>query len=154
TKDGGEDIIYATDFNHKTEQHLNGCDRAFSKINRPSLLITDCINVDHELGKRKERDEQLLRSIQETVRSGGNVLISLDTAGRALELSHLLEKMWADPKTGLQAYSLVLLNNFSYNVIEFAKSLVEWMSDKLMRQFEGQRNNPFAFRNLQLCHNL
>lgn len=153
-KDGGEDIIYATDFNHKTEQHLNGCDRVFGKISRPSLLITDCINVDYLLGKRKDREEQLIRYIQETVRSGGNVLISLDTAGRALELAHLLERIWQEPSTGLQAYSLVLLNNFSYNVIEFAKSLVEWMSDKLMRQFEGQRNNPFAFRNLHLCHNL
>ncbi|OTF77047.1 hypothetical protein BLA29_003105 [Euroglyphus maynei] len=28
------------------------------------------------------------------------------------------------------------------------------MSDKLMRGFEGQRNNPFAFKHIQLCHNL
>ena len=65
----------------------------------------------------------------------------------------MLEQMWRS-EPGLQAYSLVLLNNFSYNVVEFAKSLVEWMSDKLMRAFEGQRNNPFAFRHLKLCHNL
>lgn len=42
----------------------------------------------------------------------------------------------------------------SYNVIEFAKSQIEWMSDKLMKSFEGARNNPFQFRHLNLCHTL
>lgn len=153
-KDGGEDIIYAADINHKAEQHLNGCDAAFKQISRPSLFITDCINVDYHLKKRKERDDELLRFIQETARSGGNVLVALDTAGRSLEIAHLLERAWADPASGLQAYSLVLLNNVSYNVMEFAKSMMEWMADRLMRQFEGQRSNPFAFRHLQLCHDL
>ena len=153
-KDAGEEIIYATDYNHKNERHLTGCDRVFTKFSRPSLLITDFINVEYTPSKRKDRDERLQRNIYETVRQGGNVLISLDSAGRALELAHLLEQMWRDSKGALQAYSLVMLNNFSYNVIEFAKSLVEWMSEKLMRQFEGQRNNPFAFRHIQLCHNL
>lgn len=51
-------------------------------------------------------------------------------------------------------YSLALLNNFSYNVIEFAKSQIEWMSDKLMKSFEGARNNPFQFRHVQMCHSM
>lgn len=42
-KDGEEDIVYAVDFNHKKEQHLNGCD--IEKIQRPSLLITDAYNA-------------------------------------------------------------------------------------------------------------
>ena len=28
------------------------------------------------------------------------------------------------------------------------------MSDKLMRTFEGARNNPFQFKHLQLCHSI
>lgn len=47
-----------------------------------------------------------------------------------------------------------LLSNVGYNVIEFAKSQIEWMSDKLMKSFEGARNNPFQFRHLTLCHTL
>ncbi|KAI2797545.1 cleavage and polyadenylation specificity factor subunit 2 [Blomia tropicalis] len=150
-KDGGEDIIYATDFNHKKERHLNGC--VLDKISRPSLLITDCSNIDYVPDRRKKRDDLLLNNILETTRSGGNVLLAIDTAGRVLELAHMLEQVWRNEQ-GFQAYSLVLLNNFSYNVIEYAKSFVEWMSDKLMRSFEGQRNNPFAFRHLKLCHHL
>ncbi|KAF7496367.1 Cleavage and polyadenylation specificity factor subunit 2 [Sarcoptes scabiei] len=150
-KDGEEDIVYASDINHKKERHLNGC--ALDRISRPSMLIIDCSNINYVPERRKKRDSQLFGSIVETLRNFGSVLIGTDTAGRILELSHMLDQFWRS-EPGLQAYSIVLLNNFSYNVFEFAKSLVEWMSDKLMRGFEGQRNNPFAFKHIQLCHNL
>ncbi|KMR04774.1 putative cleavage and polyadenylation specificity factor subunit 2-like protein [Lasius niger] len=116
-KVGEEDIIYAVDFNHKKERHLNA-------------------------------------NILQTLRGGGNVLVSVDTAGRVLELAHMLDQLWRNKESGLLAYSLALLNNVSYNVVEFAKSQIEWMSDKLMRSFEGARNNPFQFKHLQLCHSM
>lgn len=90
----------------------------------------------------------------QTLRGGGNVLVSVDTAGRVLELAHMLDQLWRNKESGLLAYSLALLNNVSYNVVEFAKSQIEWMSDKLMRSFEGARNNPFQFKHLQLCHSM
>ncbi len=49
-KDGEEEIIYAVDFNHKKEQHLNGCD--VERIQRPSLLITDAYNAKHKQVRR------------------------------------------------------------------------------------------------------
>lgn len=88
------------------------------------------------------------------MRNNGNVLIAVDTAGRVLELAHMLDQLWRNKESGLLAYSLALLNNVSYNVVEFAKSQIEWMSDKLMRSFEGARNNPFQFKHMQLCHTL
>lgn len=66
----------------------------------------------------------------------------------------MLDQLWRNKESGLLAYSLALLNNVSYNVVEFAKSQIEWMSDKLMKSFEGARNNPFQFKHLQLCHSL
>ena len=149
-KDGEEDIIYAVDYNHKKERHLNGC--ILENVSRPSLLITDAYNANYVQTRRRQRDEQLMTNILATLRNGGNVLIAVDTAGRVLELAHMLDQLWRNQDSGLMAYSLALLNNFSYNVIEFAKSHVEWMSDKIMRSFEGQRNNPFQFKHLQLCH--
>ncbi|KAF7489647.1 Cleavage and polyadenylation specificity factor subunit 2 [Sarcoptes scabiei] len=133
------------------ERHLNGC--ALDRISRPSMLIIDCSNINYVPERRKKRDSQLFGSIVETLRNFGSVLIGTDTAGRILELSHMLDQFWRS-EPGLQAYSIVLLIILAINVFEFAKSLVEWMSDKLMRGFEGQRNNPFAFKHIQLCHNL
>ncbi|XP_062857770.1 cleavage and polyadenylation specificity factor subunit 2 [Trichomycterus rosablanca] len=151
-KDGEEEIIYAVDFNHKREIHLNGC--SLEAISRPSLLITDSFNASYVQPRRKQRDEQLLTNVMETLRNDGNVLISVDTAGRVLELAQLLDQIWRTKDAGLGVYSLALLNNVSYNVVEFSKSQVEWMSDKLMRCFEDKRNNPFQFRHLSLCHSL
>uniref|UniRef100_A0A3B3QC40 Cleavage and polyadenylation specificity factor subunit 2 n=1 Tax=Paramormyrops kingsleyae TaxID=1676925 RepID=A0A3B3QC40_9TELE len=151
-KDGEEEIVYAVDFNHKREIHLNGC--SLEMVSRPSLLITDSFNASYVQPRRKQRDEQLLTNVMETLRGDGNVLIAVDTAGRVLELAQLLDQIWRTKDAGLGAYSLALLNNVSYNVVEFSKSQVEWMSDKLMRCFEDKRNNPFQFRHLSLCHSL
>lgn len=65
-------------------------------------------------------------NILQTLRNGGNVLITVDTAGRVLELIHMLDQLWRNKDSGLIAYSLALLNNVSYNVVEFAKSQVQF----------------------------
>lgn len=56
-KDGEEDIIYAVDYNHKKERHLNGA--VLETLSRPSLLITDAFNVLNVQTRRRERDSQL-----------------------------------------------------------------------------------------------
>ncbi|CAH0389357.1 unnamed protein product [Bemisia tabaci] len=151
-KVGEEDIIYSVDFNHKKERHLNGCD--FEKLGRPSLLITDAYNATYQQERRRIRDEKLMTNILQTLREKGNVLVAVDTAGRVLELAHMLDQLWRNAESGLVGFSLVLLNNVCYNVIEFAKSQIEWMSEKLMRSFEGLRSNPCQFKHLRLCHSL
>ncbi|KAL1114786.1 hypothetical protein AAG570_007610 [Ranatra chinensis] len=151
-KIGEEDIIYAVDFNHKKERHLNGCD--LENLQRPSLLITDAFNATYQQARRRTRDEKLMTNILRTLRNGGNILIAVDTAGRVLELAHMLDQWWRDKNSGLLIYSVALLNNVSYNVVEFAKSQIEWMSGKLMKSFEAARSNPFQFKYIHLCHGL
>lgn len=63
-------------------------------------------------------------NVMETLRGNGNVLIAVDTAGRVLELAQLLDQIWRTKDAGLGVYSLALLNNVSYNVVEFSKSQV------------------------------
>lgn len=63
-------------------------------------------------------------NVMETLRGDGNVLIAVDTAGRVLELAQLLDQIWRTKDAGLGVYSLALLNNVSYNVVEFSKSQV------------------------------
>jgi len=151
-KDGEEDIVYAVDYNHKKERHLNGCD--IEHIKRPSLLITDAFNATYTQQRRRLRDELLMTNILTTLRGGGNVLVAVDTAGRVLELAHMMDQLWGNKDSGLLAYSLALLNNVAFNVVEFAKSQIDWMSEKLMNMFREKRSNPFQFRHLKLCHSM
>jgi len=140
------------DYNHKKERHLNGCD--IEKLSRPSLLITDAFNATYTQQRRRQRDEQLMNNILTTLRGSGNVLVCVDTAGRVLELAHMVDQLWSNKDSGLLAYSLVLLNNVGFNVVWFAKSQIDWMSEKLMNMMRDQRNNPFQFRHLKLCHSM
>lgn len=65
-----------------------------------------------------------IANVMETLRGSGNVLIAVDTAGRVLELAQLLDQIWRTKDAGLGVYPLALLNNVSYNVVEFSKSQV------------------------------
>lgn len=151
-KDSEEDIIYAVDYNHKKERHLNGC--VLDTITRPSLLITDAYNALNHQGRMKERDQKFLSTILETLRGGGNILIACDTAGRVLEVAYMLDHIWRNKDTGLSAYSLALVSNVATKVIDITMSTIEWMSDNILREFDSSRDNPFKFKYLQLKKNL
>ncbi|KAI1724503.1 metallo-beta-lactamase superfamily domain-containing protein [Ditylenchus destructor] len=152
TKMGDEEIVYAVDFNHKKERHLNGC--TFDGIGRPTLMITDAYNADYIQQKPKLRDESLVSKLLSTVRDGGDAMVVIDTAGRVLEIAHLLDQLWNNKEAGLMTYNLVMLSNVASSVIESAKSQVEWMSEKILRMFEMGRHNPFQFRFVKYCHSL
>lgn len=92
--------------------------------------------------------------ILNTLRGDGNIMVCSDTAGRMLELAHLLEGVWRHETSGLFSYSIALLNNVSISVIDFAKSQVEWMCDKIVQSFETGRSNPFDFKHIKLCCSL
>ena len=38
--------------------------------------------------------------------------------------------------------------------MEFAKSLIEYMSEKLLKNFGEKKSNPFQFKHLKLCHSM
>jgi cleavage and polyadenylation specificity factor subunit 2 len=144
-----EDVVYAVDYNHRREKHLNGT--TLDSINRPSLLITDAFNARGE-PPPKTRDDDLMKAVLRAVRSDGNVLVPVDPAGRVLELLLLLEERWAKQQLG--AYQLVLLTTVAYNTMEFARSHLEWMGENVGRNFDRDRLNAFNTRYLTLCHSL
>uniref|UniRef100_T1J8Y8 Cleavage and polyadenylation specificity factor subunit 2 n=1 Tax=Strigamia maritima TaxID=126957 RepID=T1J8Y8_STRMM len=145
-----EDIVYAVDHNHKRERHLNA--GVIETLRRPSLLITDAMNLNSAPINRQMRDEELMNFVRSSLVNGGNVLIPLDAAGRVLEVACILDQKWQKYK--LLGYSLVLLSNVGYNAIEFAKCQLEWMSEELIKSFENTCINPFAFKHVKFCHSL
>lgn len=71
------------------------------------------------------------------------MLVPVDAAGRLLEIVLLLERYWDKAKL---RFPLVLLSPVAFNVLEFAKSQLAWMSDSVGRSFEHTRNNPFSLK--------
>ncbi|CAA0826386.1 Cleavage and polyadenylation specificity factor subunit 2 [Striga hermonthica] len=145
TKDG-EDVIYAVDFNHRKERHLNGT--VLESFVRPAVLITDAYNaLLSNQPPRRQKDQQFLEVILKTLRADGKVLIPLDTAGRVLELLLILEQYWNQEEV---MYPIFFLTYVSSSTIDFAKSLLEWMSDSVAKSFENTRDNAFFLNHVKL----
>ncbi|XP_043717262.1 cleavage and polyadenylation specificity factor subunit 2 [Telopea speciosissima] len=147
TKDG-EDVIYAVDFNHRKERHLNGT--VLESFVRPAVLITDAYNALNNQPSRRQRDQEFLDAILKTLRADGNVLLPVDTAGRVLELILMLEQHWAQHHL---TYPIFFLTYVASSTIEYVKSFLEWMSDSIGKSFEHTRDNAFLLRHVTLLIN-
>ncbi|KAH1225912.1 Cleavage and polyadenylation specificity factor subunit 2 [Glycine max] len=122
TKDG-EDVIYAVDFNHRKERHLNGT--VLGSFVRPAVLITDAYNALNNQPYRRQNDKEF-------------------GAGRLLELILMLELYWADENLN---YPIYFLTYVASSTIDYVKSFLEWMSDTIAKSFEKTRENIFLLKN-------
>lgn len=147
TKDG-EDVIYAVDFNHRKERHLNGT--VLGSFVRPAVLITDAYNALNNQLSRRQRDQEFLDAILKTLRADGNVLLPIDTAGRVLELILILEQYWAQHHL---TYPIFFLTNVSSSTIEYVKSFLEWMSDSIAKSYDHTLDNAFLLKHVTLLLN-
>ncbi|MQM07767.1 hypothetical protein Taro_040619 [Colocasia esculenta] len=147
TKDG-EDVIYAVDYNHRKERHLNGT--VLESFVRPAVLITDAYNALNNQPPRRQRDQEFLDTILKAVGAGGNVLLPVDTAGRALELILILEQHWSQHRL---AFPIFFLTNVATSTIDYVKSFLEWMNDSIAKSFEHTRDNAFLLKHVTLLIN-
>ena len=126
---------------------------ALDELRRPALLITNSLNWDiaptmpslpmlRRGNEREKQNQPIINLILETVRAGGNVLLPVDTAGRVLELMLMLDQQWETMKGRLGQYKLVLLHHMAHNVVEFVRSMVEWMSHERQNAFDARRQHP------------
>jgi cleavage and polyadenylation specificity factor subunit 2 len=147
---GGEEFIYAVDFNHRRERHLNG--NSFeSSFHRPSLLIADASTIGRLPADRDRSERTLLDNCMVTLRAEGNVLIPVDAAGRLLELLLVLELYWTEHHL---PYSIALVGPMVHTTLEFARSQLEWMNESLVKSFGHSKDNPFALKKIKLCSTL
>ncbi|CAK7337311.1 unnamed protein product [Dovyalis caffra] len=144
TKDG-EDVVYAVDFNHRKERHLNGT--VLESFYRPAVLISDAYNALNSQPSRQQRDKQFLETILKTLEAGGNVLLPVDTAGRVLELLLILEQFWGQRFLN---YPIFFLTYVSSSTVDYIKSFLEWMSDSIAKSFETSRDNAFLLKHVTL----
>ncbi|KAJ0402573.1 hypothetical protein P43SY_006812 [Pythium insidiosum] len=137
-----DDIIYAVDYNHRSEHVLQKT--ILDSFTRPTLLITDSMNIHTEQPKLKDRDSKvgIMVEILKTVRAGGSVLIPTDSSGRVLELMRVLDQYWIQNK--LQD-PIVLLHDMAYYTPKAAQAMLEWCNERIAKNFDVGRQNPFQF---------
>ena len=151
-----EDILYTPAFNHKREAHLDGA--VFDAITRPSLMIVDASQALSPAVVKKDRDGGLFTALAASFRAGGSVLIPCDSALRLLELAFVIESGWSDLMGALRSSTssarAYILTYQAYRTLVFAKGMLEWMSQSVMKIFDADRTNPFDFKHVRLIHSL
>ncbi|KAF0698246.1 Aste57867_11121 [Aphanomyces stellatus] len=144
-----DEIIYAVDYNHRAEHVLSKT--VLDTFTRPTLLITGSMHLDKQQPKMRDRDEQLKDEIVQVLRRGGDVLIPCDSAGRVLEVLHVLDQYWIKLKL---KDPIALLHTMSFYTPKAAQAMLEWCSERISKNFDIGKPNPFNFTHVNLIHNL
>lgn len=150
---GSDQIVYAVDWNHARDQHLNGtalfnAGQVPENLSRPSLLITDANNATITTPARSKRNAALFESIGSTLRGGGSVLIPIDASSRSLELCEMLENHWRTTEE-VRTVPVYFLSYSGTKTIGYARSMLEWMSEKMINEY-GSSGGLFDFKHLKV----
>jgi cleavage and polyadenylation specificity factor subunit 2 len=147
---GMESIVYAVDWNQARENIIAGAawfggvggGEVIEQLRKPTALVCSSVGGDKiaPAGGRKARDSAFLGHIRSCIAKGGSVLIPTDSSARVLELAWILEKAWqeaaADPT--LKAAKVYMASKSANATLRHARSLLEWMDDSIVREFEGE----------------
>lgn len=168
---GSESVVYALDWNQGRENVLPGAAwlggsgatgaEVIEQLRKPTALI--CSSKGAETialaGGLRKRDELLLTRIRETIQGGGSVLIPSDASARALEVAYMLERAWSTDAM-VRPAKLYLASTTSTATMRYARSMLEWMDENVIREFETTANQrdhnkdgqaqPFSFKHLKL----
>lgn len=153
---GLESIVYAVDWNQAREHVLSGAAwlgpggaggaEVIDSLRRPTALVCSSRGAERVIlpGGIKKRDEVLLGHIKETVRNGGTVLIPSDSTARVLELSFLLENSRNEVRDASEGQKLKmwLASRSCGATMRQARSMLEWMEDGIVRDFEAFTSQP------------
>jgi len=171
---GATDVLYAIDVNLKKEVVLNGAALDSLPL-APELLIVEggCaarVSATKRRGAPAKTlkteapgdatastatattDSELLSNINETLRARGNVLIPCDSCSRVLEVLQVLSRHWVDGRRGLD--HLIYLTPMAFNLVELARSQLEWMNNDLCTKFYNGQANPFELPPVKVCTTL
>ncbi len=179
---GLESIVYAVDWNQARENVFSGAAwlggghggtggaEVIEQLRKPTALVCSSRTPETALA-RGRRDEQLLESIKLCISRGGTVLIPVDSSARVLELSYLLEHAWraevAKDNEVFKSAKAYLAGRSIGSTMRNARSMLEWMDDSIVREFEavaggtraghggggggkGKDAGPFDFKYLRL----
>ncbi|KAK7532873.1 beta-lactamase-like protein [Phyllosticta citribraziliensis] len=151
---GLESIVYAVDWNQAREHVLSGAAwlsgsgaggaEVIEQLRRPTAMICSSRGAERVAlaGGRQKRDEILLELLKDTVAKGGSVLIPSDSSARMLELAYLLETTWQADSSSFGKASLYLASRTCGATMRYTRSMLEWMDEGIVREFEAASGGP------------
>ncbi|CAK7273765.1 hypothetical protein SEPCBS119000_005824 [Sporothrix epigloea] len=149
---GLESIVYGVDWGQYKENVFAGAawiggafgggSEVIEQLRKPTALVSS--SRSPHVVRPGLRDDQLLETIRSCVVRGGTVLIPVDATARVLELAYFLEHAWrkdaastaASDGANLSRSELYLAGRTCGSLIRHARTLLEWMNDSIVQEFE------------------
>ncbi|KPI42236.1 Cleavage factor two protein 2 [Cyphellophora attinorum] len=146
---GMESIVYAVDWNQARENVIAGASwfggvgggEVIEELRKPTALVCSSTGGDKVASlSRQTRDATLLGHIKSCLAKGGSVLIPTDSSARMLELAWILERAWHDGfrESPIKDSKVYMASKSANATLRHARSLLEWMDDSIVREFEGE----------------
>ncbi|KAI9811788.1 MAG: hypothetical protein M1826_003099 [Phylliscum demangeonii] len=148
-----ESIVYAVDWSQGRENVISGAawlSRAgggeiTDQLRKPTTMVCSSRGAERiaPAGGRKKRDEALMHMIRAALAKGGTVLIPTDSSARVIELAYFLEHAWRtesasdSPPSPVKNAKLYLATRSIGMTMRYAKSMLEWMEESIVREFES-----------------
>ena len=151
---GSQRIVYATDYSLSAGKAVSGL--SIGPAKSCSVLITDAAASEDKSDLHINSTSNFLSSCKQTLRSGGTVLIPIDSTGDVLDLLLILEQAYSQD-AALQVYPVVFVSPLGDVVLDQVKTRMEWMNGHVLHEFEESVNftaHPFLLQHIQLCSNL
>ena len=154
-----ESVVYAVDWNQVRENVFAGAAwlggsggggaEVIEQLRKPTALVCSARGAEKTAmaGGRTKRDHLLLDLIRATVGKGGTVLIPTDSSARVLELAYVLEHAWrrealdSTSASPLKSAKLYLASRNVGATMRYARSMLEWMDESVVREFESESLN-------------
>lgn len=151
-----DNVVYAVDWNHAKDSHLSGAaflqkgGQIVEALHRPTVMV-----CGSQTGLRlKRRDILLWSSIQQALKRGGSVMIPTSVGSRVLEVIHMLDDLWTNNQNPQSGVTLVLLSHLGARLLNYASSMLEWMSPGIIAEWEKKNESPFQTRNFKIVHSM
>ncbi|KAL1900501.1 hypothetical protein Sste5346_002222 [Sporothrix stenoceras] len=151
---GLESIVYGVDWGQYKENVFAGAawiggahgggSEVIEQLRKPTALVSS--SRAPQVDRPGLRDEHLLETIRTCIVRGGTVLIPVDSTARILELAYFLEHAWRkeaaasssnNDSENLSRSKLYLAGRTSGSLVRHARTLLEWMNDSIVQEFEA-----------------
>ena len=154
------EIVYAMDVSLSKSMVLNALPLNKIPLSPSVLLMEGSHSQSSSNGLKGNKPaafdaKELVQEVMRTLRNEGNVLIPCESAAKTLDIIKVLGDEWE--RNNLGVYHLVFLSHMAYNVLEFARSQLEWMSDDMSAAFYNnnqKKRNPLYFSLLKTAYSV